>query len=58
MTRTATLNEKIIDAESKCSKWLADGNEYDERGNAKMAERCWEKSQYWRDRYNKLSGNA
>ena len=50
--------EKIIEAEQRGSKWLADGNEAAERGNHTKAERCYEKAQYWLDRYNRLAGNA
>lgn len=49
---------KTLDAEERANKWLADGNEAAERGNHAKAERCYEKSQYWLDRYNRLSGNA
>ena len=48
---------KAIQAEQRASKWLADGNEAAERGNDAKAERCYEKAQYWLDRFNKLSGN-
>lgn len=50
--------DKMIEAEQRGSKWLADGNEAAERGNHQKAERCYEKSQYWLDRYNRLAGNA
>ena len=52
-----TLQEKIIEAEDNGSRWLADGNEAEERGNLVRAERCYQKSQFWLDRYNKLAGN-
>lgn len=48
----------MIRAEVLGSKWLADGNEAEERGNRARAEKCFEKSQYWLDRYNKLAGNS
>ena len=51
------LNERIIEAEVRGSHWLAEGNEAEERGNNAKAEKCFEKSQFWLDRYNKLSGN-
>jgi len=53
-----TLSEKIIQAEENGGKWLADGNEAEERGNANKAEKCFSKAQFWLDRYNKLIGNA
>jgi len=49
--------DKIIQAEQQASKWLADGNSWEERGNHIKAEKCYDKSQYWVDRYNKLAGN-
>ena len=57
MKTTKSLKDKIIDADLRCSKWLADGNEAEERGQHAKAERCFQKSQFWRDRYNQLAGN-
>ena len=53
-----THNEKMIEAEVRGSNYLADGNEAAERGQHAKAERLYEKSQYWLDRYNKLAGNS
>lgn len=53
-----TLEEKIADADARCNNWLAKGNAAEERGNNVLAQICFEKSGYWRDRYNKLVGNA
>lgn len=50
--------DKIIQAEERASKWLADGNEASERGKQAKAEKCYEKAQYWLDRYNQMAGNA
>lgn len=52
------LSERIADADALASRWLADGNEAAERGDMTKAERCYEKSQYWKDRYNLLTGNG
>ena len=49
----ATRN-KAIDAEVRSSHWLAEGNSASERGAKAKAERCYEKSQFWLDRANKL----
>lgn len=49
---------KILEAEERANKWLADANEAAERGNHAKAERLYEKAQYWLDRFNKLAGNA
>ena len=57
MTMTMTHKEKLLQAEERGSHWLAEGNAASERGNRINAERCYEKSQYWLDRYNKLAGN-
>ena len=48
---------KAIEAGERASKWLADGNEAEERGDLAKAERCFEKAQFWLDRFNKLAGN-
>ena len=55
--RQAACGQDMIVAEQRASKWLADGNEADERGDKAKAERCYSKSQFWLDRYNKLAGN-
>ena len=54
---TETRERDKINAEVRASKWLADGNEASERGDKVKAERCYEKAQFWLDRYNKLAGN-
>ena len=48
----------LIDAETRASMWLADGNAASERGNEKRAEVCYRKSQFWLDRANVLAGNG
>ena len=53
-----TEYEKMLQAEERGSHWLAEGNAAEDRGNREKAERCFEKSQYWLDRYNKLAGNC
>jgi hypothetical protein len=53
-----TKQEKALDAEVRCSKWLADGNAARERGDKERAEKCYAKSQFWLDRYNKLTGRT
>ena len=54
---TGAEDRKMREAEVWGSKWLADGNEAEERGDFERAKKCFEKSQYWLDRYNKLAGN-
>lgn len=49
------LKARMIDAGVRGSTWLADGNEAAERGDKKRAHACYEKSQFWLDRYNSLS---
>ena len=51
------LHDRILEAEERASRYLADGNEASERGNHDKAERLWEKGQFWLDRYNRLAGN-
>ena len=55
---TDDLKRRIMDADERASRWMADGNEASEAGNTSKAEKCYEKSQFWRDRFNKLSGNS
>jgi hypothetical protein len=52
------LAERTLDAETRASQWLADGNEAREAGHTAKAERCFEKAQYWLDRANHLSGRS
>jgi hypothetical protein len=73
--RAHKLNEKqkaarILDAETRCAKWLADGRELEDRARdpdlsdsqrfrlCHRSVKAMEKSQYWLDRYNKLSGRV
>jgi hypothetical protein len=53
-----TLNEKLIEAEDRGNRLLADANAAEERGNFEKAEKLFAKGQFWLDRYNKLAGNA
>ena len=53
-----SLQERILEAETRGNKWLADGNEASERGDKARAEACYEKGQFWLDRYNLLTGNG
>lgn len=48
--------DKINDYEARASRWLADGNEKEERGDKAGAEKCFERAQYWLDRANKARG--
>ncbi len=51
-----TKFEINLDYEMRAAKWLADGNAADEAGKTAKAERCYEKSQYWLDKANKVRG--
>lgn len=53
----SSLSDRVIDAEERASRWLSEGNEAEERGDVEKAEFCFQKSQYWLDRYNRLAGN-
>jgi hypothetical protein len=55
---TKTLQEKIIEANDRGSRFLADANEAAEQGKPEKADRLYQKSQFWLDRYNKLAGNS
>lgn len=50
------LVDRIAEADALASRWLADGHEAAALGNADKAERCYAKSQFWKDRYNLLTG--
>lgn len=52
------LAERVLDAETRASQWLADGNQAQEAGRTVKAERCFQKAQVWLDRANLLSGKA
>lgn len=52
-----TLSEKIIDAETRGNRALADANEAFEAGRHAKADKLYAKGQFWLDRYNKLAGN-
>jgi hypothetical protein len=55
MKTRRTLKERVLEAEVKGSQWLAKGNEYTEAGKHEQAQRCYDRSQFWLDRYNKLT---
>jgi hypothetical protein len=50
------MHQRIVEAETKCSQWLADGNAAHEAGNTEKAEKYYAKSQYWLDKLNKWNG--
>ena len=52
-----THNEKMIQAEERGNRFLAEANAAAERGNHEKAERLYAKGQVWLDRYNSLAGN-
>ena len=57
MSRTKKpLSERIAQAEAMAAKWLADANEYAEKGNSRKAEQCEARCQFWLDRANNLRG--
>lgn len=45
------LQSKLLDAETRCSQWLADGNV---ALTPARAQHCYDKSQFWLDRANRL----
>lgn len=53
-----SLHDRILDAEERGNRWLADGNEARERGDMKRANECYEKGQFWLDRFNLLTSRA
>lgn len=53
-----SLPNRIMDAEVRASKWLADANAAREQGKPDMAAKFDALSQYWLDRYNLLAGKG
>lgn len=53
---TKTLQQKIVEAEDRGNRYLADANEAAEKGKQAKAEKLYEKGQFWLDRANKLQG--
>ncbi len=53
-----SIRDRMIEANERCGHWLAEANEAEERGDHEKANRLYEKSGFWRDRYNKLAGNS
>ena len=46
-----------LDAEERAGRYLGDANEAKERGNEALAEKLYEKGQFWHDRMNLYLGN-
>lgn len=53
---SASDHEKAIYAEHRSAFWLAEGNQAADSGNPVLADACFEKSQFWLDRYNTIKG--
>jgi hypothetical protein len=49
---------KVLEADERASRYLADANEAAEAGKRDKAERLYEKCGFWKDRYNRLTGRA
>lgn len=49
-----TLQERIVDADIKCRRALADATDAKEAGKKKKAERLEDRAQYWLDEQNRL----
>lgn len=53
-----TLAERRDRASELASRYLADANEASERCQHDIAQKLWDKSQFWHDRYTLLNGEA
>jgi hypothetical protein len=53
-TPKKSLHERWIDAEARGCKYLADANEAQESGKRELAEKLYDKGQFWLDRANQL----
>lgn len=56
--KIAMNKSKAQKALERSSHWLAESNAANEKGNPHKANLCYSKSQFWLDRYNKLSGES
>lgn len=56
--RRSNERDALIEADEKGNYYLAAGNEAEEAGEHKKAERLYAKGQKWLDRSNELRGNA
>lgn len=54
----AAVKKRLLEADERCNRYLADANEAEEAGDKKRAEKLYEKSGFWRNRYNQLAGNS
>ena len=56
--KTMLANDAVahVHFEAMAAKWLADGNQANERSDKKKAEECFRKAQYWHDRSTKARG--
>lgn len=53
-----TLPQRIDRADELASRYLGDANEAAEAGKTALAAELYQKSQYWLDRYNLLTGQG
>ncbi len=53
-----TLAERIAEADYQASKYLGNANEAAESGKYEKAQKLYDKSQFWLDRYNLLTGQG
>lgn len=53
-----TLADRIQDADVRASQWLADANDFEERGNYERAATAYARSGFWRDRFNLLTNQS
>lgn len=53
-----SIQDRIIEADERGGRYLADANEAAERGDKVKAEKLYAKVQYWMDLSNKLRGNS
>lgn len=45
----APLADRVLDAETRASQWLAEGNQASETGRVTKAERCFQKARFWQE---------
>lgn len=55
--KAESTKKKIIDATERAAGWLHKGNIASEKGKKSLAEKYYDKSQFWHDRMTKLMGN-
>lgn len=58
MSKDIETKQRMVNAEQLAARYLANANQFAEKGNLEKAERLYAQSQKWLDAYNKLARNG